>query len=152
MAQEQQAGWVDFAEIKAKVSFEKLLGHFDLRDGLEREGEELTGPCPMCQDKGFRVNLTKSTFSCPGCKKRGSVIDFTSAFKKVGLKEAGVLLKGILDGEASEKPLGSRKHKKRKAGAVKEGLPAPGFDREEVVATLKRVAELVNGLLVKVEG
>lgn len=160
MAQEQ-AGWVNFQELKAKVSFEQLLKHFGIEDGLVREGEELTGLCPMCKEEGFKVNLAKNTFSCPGCKKRGSVIDFTSAYKKVGLKEAGVLLKELLQGEASGKSSGSRRGKRRRARAeaVKEGSPAPDSDRKEVVHTLKtldawltQAVRLVKEQLTKLEG
>ena len=74
-----------------------MLGHFGLWNGINREGEELVGPCPICQAEGFKINLTKGSFTCPGCKKRGSVIDFTAAYRKVGLKEAGLLLKGVME-------------------------------------------------------
>jgi hypothetical protein len=74
-----------------------------------------------------------------------------------GKKEAGVLLKGILEGQTSARSSGSRKGKMRKARAeaVKECPPASlpdSVSREELVATLKKVADLVNGLLVKLEG
>ncbi len=163
MAQERQGDWVNFAEIKATVRFEDVLGRFGLWNGINREGENLIGPCPICQSEGFKINLAKGSFSCPGCKKRGSVIDFVSAYKKVGLKEAGKLLMEIL--QASAKPPvkdearpGKSRKRKGKPGQETPAFPAQAL-KEEIMATaraldakLKEVQDLAAELMAKLEG
>lgn len=162
MAQAPHADWVNFQEIKAKVRFEDMLGHFGLWNGIEREGEHLSGPCPICKAEGFTINLTKGSFSCPGCKKRGSVIDFTAAYKKVGLKEAGKLLMEIL--QASIKPQvkespGVGKTKRRKGKAETTPASLAQALKEEIMATaralqdkLKEAQGLAAELMAKLEG
>ena len=44
---QDQGDWVNFAQIKAKVRFADVLGHFGIWTGIDREGENLTGPCPI---------------------------------------------------------------------------------------------------------
>lgn len=94
------ADTVDFKFLKEHITFEQVLEHFELLGDLEEKDEFLVGTCPVCNKDGFKVNLAKNTFSCSECKKGGSVIDFVSAYKEVGLKEAGVILKSILEGRA----------------------------------------------------
>ena len=164
MAQAPQADWVNFQEIKAKVRFEHVLGHFGIWSGIDREGENLIGPCPICKGEGFKINLAKGSFSCPGCKKRGSVIDFTAAYKRVGLKEAGVLLKGIMETQAKpqvkEAPGSERSKRRKRTRAEKENPPAAvaNTDREGLAAIarnlqaiLKEATGLVEQLLAKLE-
>lgn len=174
MAQQSPADWVNFAQLKEKISFPHLLEHFDLAKGLSQEDEELQGSCPICHNEGFKINLTKGSFSCPGCKKRGSVIDFVSAYKKVGLKEAGKLLKEIL--EASAKPQikeapaskTARKRKKTDKPAPTATSPDSGKENPEVVSAalkeelvdiigdidvrIKEIADMMELLKLKLEG
>jgi DNA primase len=133
---------VNFQEIKAKVSFEQVLGHLGLRDGLERGGEERTGLCPMCKEEGFRVNLTKNTFSCPGCKKRGSVIDFVAAFKGLGIREAGLFLQQILQRIAKEE----KKHTSSPRKDTARKKPAPTSAQVQMQEIVKAVEEFVTEL------
>jgi len=165
MAQQSPADWVNFAQLKEKISFPQLLEHFDLAKGLSQEDEELQGSCPICGNEGFKVNLEKNSFSCPGCKKRGSVIDFVSVYKKVGLKEAGKLLKGILEASAKppvKEPRGPGKTKRRKGKESGKPNPAPAFltqaFKDEIVATaqaldteLKEAQGLTAELMTKLE-
>lgn len=43
----EKTEWVDFKEIKEKVSMEDILGHYKLLKGLKRKGNELKGFCPF---------------------------------------------------------------------------------------------------------
>ena len=160
MAQSPQTDWVNFAQLKEKISFPQLLAHFDLANRLSQGEEELRGPCPICGNEGFKVNLVKNTFSCPSCKKRGSVIDFVSAYRKVGLKEAGQLLKELLETLATPqvKETSAPRRLRRRNGKAKPS-PAPSLTQtlnEEVIATaqaldtkLKEVQALSVELMAK---
>ena len=75
---------------------EQVLAHFGLMEGLNTNDEVLSGDCPLCHGHGFVFNRRKNTFACRSCGKRGSVLDFTAAFKQVGLKEAALLLEEII--------------------------------------------------------
>ena len=53
--------FVDFREVKAKVSIEQVLGLFDIT-GLKKQGSELRGKCFLHSGDGKRtlaVNLEK---------------------------------------------------------------------------------------------
>jgi hypothetical protein len=172
---EKQVDWVNFEEIKAKIGFEEVLAHFGIWGGIDREGETLGGPCRMCQADGFKINLEKKTFSCPGCKKRGSVIDFVSAYKKVGLKEAGTILQGILAQGKKRETAASRQARRRKVRlGKKEESPPPASSpisdkgNPEVVPTaakaeildilgninvrIKEIADMTERVKLKLEG
>jgi DNA primase len=73
--------WIDFAEVRAKVSLEAvLLEMYGLGDRLKRQGKKLFGPCPIHQGdspRAFQVDLEKNVYFCfSGCRKGGNAIDF----------------------------------------------------------------------------
>ena len=43
----EKTEWVDFKEIKEKVSMGDILGHYKLLKGLKRKGNELKGSAPF---------------------------------------------------------------------------------------------------------
>lgn len=98
MAHDSQTRQINSGEIKPRVSFEKILWHFDLWDnyGFKKKGNKLTGPCPICLRGRLKINTLKNTFFCTACKKRGSVVDFCSALKGISSKETDLLLKDLL--------------------------------------------------------
>lgn len=86
--------WVDFKDIKARVSIEQVLAHYGI-DWLKKKGDELRGRCPIHKGEGqgaFHVNVVKGVFHCFSCKKRGNVLDFVSAMEKCSVRDAGVKL------------------------------------------------------------
>lgn len=72
--------FIDFAELKAKISIEQVLTMLQLN--LKKQGERLRGPCPVCKSGGDRalvVTPDKGLFYCFGsCKSGGDMIELVA--------------------------------------------------------------------------
>lgn len=90
--------WLDFTEIRAKVSLEDvLLTMYGLGDRLKRQGKKLVGPCPIHQGdspRAFQADLEKGVYFCfSGCgRKGGNAIDFVMAMDRISVREAALKL------------------------------------------------------------
>ena len=89
--------WIDFAEIRARVSLEDvLLEMYQLGERLKRSGRKLVGSCPVHggdNPRAFQADLDKAVWYChTGCRKGGNVIDFVSAIDKVPIRNAALKL------------------------------------------------------------
>lgn len=98
MAEARKKRWVDFQELKERVTFEQVLERLELLPGLERAGDELRGQCPICKrgdakSKCFSINVSKQVFQCFACKKRGNVLDFTAAARDTDVHRAALWLR-----------------------------------------------------------
>ena len=131
--------WVDFKEIKSRVSLKDILAHYGLLEGLKQKGDELSGLCPFHKEtKGsFRANLAKNAFNCFGCKAHGNILDFVSQKEVVDIRKAGLLIQqwfeispeGSLECAREEKPAKkvetpSESKKEGKEGVLEEKTPA----------------------------
>jgi CHC2 zinc finger len=98
MSSEDQKPWIDFKQIKESADVESVLDQCGILDGLQRQGAELVGWCPLGKadqhGKGdsFAFNTQKKTFQCFACKARGSILDFVSRLQGVGLREAATFV------------------------------------------------------------
>jgi len=98
--------FVDFRAVKAAITMEQVLTHYDMLDRFKRSGDSLSGPCPIHEGENptqFRVSLSKSIWNCfSKCKCGGNVLDFISRMENVSIH--GAALKAIewfnLDPEA----------------------------------------------------
>ena len=129
--------WVDFKEIKEKVSMEDILRHCGLLKGLRRKENELVGFCPIHdekrQNKGcFCANTTKNMWHCFSCGAGGNVLDFVSSMKGVDIRQAGLLIQkwfGIISGEdrklTKEKEEIERPKRKEKEAEPEEAANPP---------------------------
>jgi DNA primase len=101
----EQTNWVDFREVKQKVSMRMVLDHYGVT-GLKAVGDSLRGKCPLHEGEGvrtFQASLTKNIFHCFSCKAGGNVLDFVAAMDKVSVREAAVKLQEwFLGGEKKE--------------------------------------------------
>lgn len=89
--------WIDFAEIRARVSLEEvLLGMYQLGERLKRSGKKLVGPCPIHggdNPRAFQADLEKNVWYChTGCHRGGNAIDFVSAIEKLPVRDAALKL------------------------------------------------------------
>ena len=87
-------GWVDFKAVKAAVSIEQVLSHYNV-NWLRKKGDELRGRCPIHKGEGsdtFHVNVSKRAFHCFSCKKRGNVLDLVAAMEGCGVRDAAMKL------------------------------------------------------------
>jgi len=98
--------WVDFKTVKAAVSMQMLLDHYQI-NWLRKSSGELRGRCPIHKGDGqsaFHVNLTKNAFNCFSCQARGNVLDFVAAMEQCSVRDAALKLKhwySISDGAAA---------------------------------------------------
>src|SRR6266581_625008 len=75
-----KSSFVDFKAVKAAITMEQLLQHYDLLDRFKKSGDSLSGPCPIHKGENptqFRVSLSKNIWNCfSECKQGGNVLDF----------------------------------------------------------------------------
>ena len=67
-----------FDDVKAQVSIEDVLSHYDFLDALQEKGSQLVGLCPFHKDSkpSFKVTpAPRNLWHCFGCQKGGDVID-----------------------------------------------------------------------------
>ena len=144
------AEWVDFNELKQRVSITDVLNHYGLLDNLSprKGGEELVGLCPFHEErrKSFAANTLKNNFQCFSCKAQGNVLDFVRHKEQLGdgpgaTREAGLLLQHWFPSVTehasprSERPVVGRKE----LGALPEPFPVVNppltFELKGLVAT-----------------
>jgi DNA primase len=96
MSTNQRENWVDYKELKERVTMEKVLARYGLLEKLRPSGANLVGVCPIhkgSNPRQFSVSLEKNAFNCFGnCKAGGNVLDFVAKMEKVKLREAALLL------------------------------------------------------------
>ena len=84
--------WVNYKEIKARVTMGQVLEHYGVLGNLHEKGDELIGCCPIHQGTNanqFHASRTKNNFMCFGnCHGGGNVIDFV-VLMEGGDKENG---------------------------------------------------------------
>src|SRR5579871_65044 len=129
--------FVDFKAVKAAITMEQVLEHYDLLDKFKRSGDSLSGPCPIHKGSNptqFRVSVSKNIWNCfSECKHGGNTLDFIARMENVSIHAAA--LKAIdwfeLDREAmsaDSKPKEEQEEAKpthrEKPKSVKEA-PAP---------------------------
>ena len=99
------AEWVDFKSVKAKVSMETVLSHYDVR--LRRAGaDEFRGKCPLPthssarSNDSFSVSRTRNVWSCQSAsciaarsgRVGGNVFDFVAEMECCSIREAALRL------------------------------------------------------------
>lgn len=71
--------WVDFKELRTRLTFPFVMQHYDLK--LTEKGEQLVGFCPLPNhgdrhSPSFSAHPQKGIFQCFGCGAKGNVLDF----------------------------------------------------------------------------
>ena len=88
--------FVDFKAVKAAVTMEQVLQHYGLLEKLHRNGDRLTGTCPLHDGDNktaFRVSLSKNCWNCfSRCGCGGNVLDFVAKKENISLLKAANLL------------------------------------------------------------
>ena len=86
--------FVDFRAVKAAITMEQLLGHYQILDQFKRTGESLNGPCPIHKGSNptqFRVSTTKNIWNCfSDCEHGGNALDFIAKMEKVSVYTAAL--------------------------------------------------------------
>ena len=97
--------WVDFKSVKAKVSMETVLSHYNVR--LRRVGvDEFRGKCPLPthssarSNDSFSVSFIRNVWSCQSAsciaarsgRVGGNVFDFVAEMERCSIREAALRL------------------------------------------------------------
>lgn len=104
--------WVDYSEIKSRVSIEQVLRSYRV-DWLRRSGvQQYRGRCPIHQGQGkeaFHANFGQNVFHCFACGAGGNVLDLVAAMEGCSIREAALRLRGSqVSGEAATSQPGQR--------------------------------------------
>ena len=116
--------YVDFRTVKAAVSFEAVLEHYDMLEDLDPKDDGYTGDCPFHEGESrrpFHVSLTKNAWYCFGCEEGGNVLDFVARMEDVSIKRAAELLAEWFE---IGMPVGARKRPVESSGQASAGLPS----------------------------
>ena len=88
--------FVDFKQVKSRVTLLQVLERYDLLRTLKRAADRLSGPCPLHRGSNptqFRVSVSRNCFNCFGtCGRGGNVIDFVSLREGIPFRDAALLL------------------------------------------------------------
>lgn len=103
------ATWINFAELRARVSLSDVIFRYYGITTLKRDGQKLVGPCPVHggdSPRAFHADLDKNVWHCfSGCKKGGNQLDFVAAKDGISIREAAICLQDFfLKGPASPAP------------------------------------------------
>jgi DNA primase len=121
--------FVDFRAVKAAITMEQVLEHYELLSKFKRSGDSLNGPCPIHKGSNptqFRVSTSKNIWNCfSECKHGGNTLDFIARMDDVSIHAAA--LKAIewfnLDLDAMSAP--AEESEARPSAANKSDTPAP---------------------------
>ena len=109
-----KSAWVDFKEIKARVSIVQILERYGVLGSLAKSGtgDRLSGVCPIhggTNKTHFRVSVSKNCWNCfGGCQAGGNIIDFVARKEDIEFRDAALLIEEWFPG-AAEKRAGREK-------------------------------------------
>ncbi len=120
--------WIDFKELRAKLSFEQVLRHYNVE--VKARGTQHHGYCPLPNHNGkknspsFSANLDKGIFQCFGCGAKGNLLEFAALMENTDPKDGAAFLK--VAGELQKKfcpELGDVRSKSDKPASQKKAEP-----------------------------
>ena len=137
-----EAEWVDFRIIKAAVTMQMVLDHYNIP--VKKSGHELRGKCPIhrgSNNKHFTANSSKNVFKCffAECGAHGNVLDFVAAMEKCSVRDAALKLRDwfrVGEGDTTEQS----KQARQEQIEIKKGIytDAQGA-KYEVIGTATNV-------------
>ena len=89
--------WINFREIRARVTLEQVLTQYYALTNLKRTNNIATGPCPVHggdSPRAFHVDYDKGLWHCfTQCKRGGNQLDLVACKDNVPVREAALRLK-----------------------------------------------------------
>jgi DNA primase len=86
--------FVDFRDIRSRITMEQVLSHYQLLDTFKRTGHSLNGPCPIHKGTNktqFHVNTEKNIWNCfSECKHGGNTLDFICRMENLSIHDAAI--------------------------------------------------------------
>lgn len=91
--------WVNFADIRKRVSIEDVLLKYYRIDNLKKDGNKLIGPCPVHNGdspRAFHADLVKNVWHCfSKCQGGGNVIDLVAKKEVLSVRDAALKLQAF---------------------------------------------------------
>ena len=88
--------WVNFQDIRKRVSIEDVLFKYYRVENLKREGNKLIGPCPIhngTSPRTFHVDTDKNLWHCfSKCQGGGNQLDFVAKKEDISIRDAALRL------------------------------------------------------------
>jgi DNA primase len=133
--------WVDYKAVKAAVTIDMVLQRYGVLDDFKRQGDRLTGTCPVHKGtnaRQFSADLKKGAWKCFSgqCGKGGNVIDLVAAIEQIEFREAAAKLQewfGIKPEKPTDRPDGKpQTNRAAKTDATKPAVePSKGSPKTE---------------------
>lgn len=96
---DKSKNWVDYKELKRRITIEMILVHYGLFSEFKTSGKGLSGCCPIhkgSNPRQFSVSIEKNIWNCFGnCKTGGNILDFVSMME-FGNKDAESIRKAAI--------------------------------------------------------
>jgi DNA primase len=99
--------WINFAELRARVSLEDVIFGFYKIENLKRDGPKVTGPCPVHggdSPRAFSADLSRNVWHCfTGCQAGGNQLDFVAKKEGISIRDAALKLQAHFFGNEPAK-------------------------------------------------
>jgi DNA primase len=86
--------FVDFRDIRSRITMEQVLEHYGVLHTFKRTGDRLSGPCPIhggSNPSQFRVDTEKNVWNCfSECKHGGNTLDFIARKENISIHAAAI--------------------------------------------------------------
>lgn len=100
--------WINFAEVRARISLEDVLYRYYQIDNLKRDGAKLVGPCPVHggdSPRAFHADLEKNVWHCfSQCQGGGNQLDLVAKKESIGIRDAALRLQAFFLGAGGDPP------------------------------------------------
>ena len=142
--------FVDFRDIRARITMEQVLTHYQLLDTFKRTGPNLSGPCPIHKGTNktqFRVDTEKNIWNCfSECKHGGNTLDFICRMENLSIHDAAIKACEWFDIPLDEvKSIGDEPEEKASAPkATAKAKPAPPIEDNKPNPPLKFRLDKLN--------
>lgn len=84
--------WINFAEIRQKISIEMVIEEYAKITTLKRQGNKLIGPCPVHggdSPRAFHVDLDRNIWHCfTQCSRGGNQVDLVALKEGISIRDA----------------------------------------------------------------
>jgi DNA primase len=86
--------FVDFREVRSRITMVQVLEHYGVLDTFKRTGTRWSGPCPIhggTNPSQFRVDTEKNIWNCfSECQHGGNVLDFIAKKEDLSIHAAAI--------------------------------------------------------------
>jgi DNA primase len=86
--------FVDFRDIRSRITMEQLLQHYGILENFKRSGSSLTGSCPIHKGTNksqFKVDTDRNIWKCfSECHHGGNTLDFICRMENLSIHDAAL--------------------------------------------------------------